>query len=123
MAEVWGADGTFKAPPALWLQMYTTRAVIEGYCLPCVYALLPNKSQETYKRMWGEIKNLIGEEVGRERMCTMDFERASINAPLETFPASSVAGCIFHLVQSLHRKAHQIGLFGSTRRVRTSVSG
>ena len=42
----------------------------------------------------------------------MDFERASINAFAETFPASSVAGCIFHLGQSLYRKVQQIGLSG-----------
>ena len=43
----------------------------------------------------------------------MAFASASANAPAETFPAvSSVAGCIFHLGQSLHRKVQQIGLSG-----------
>ena len=62
--------------------------------------------------MPGEVKNLIGEEVGRVRICTMDFASASASAPAETFQASSVAGCIFHLWQSLFWKAHQIGISG-----------
>ena len=40
----------------------------------------------------------------------MDFERASIDAYLGTFPESSVAGRIFHLGQALYRKAQEIGL-------------
>ena len=112
VAEVWGADGISKAFPALGLQVYTIRAAIEGYCLPCVYALLPNKSQGAHKRMWGEIKNLIGEEADRDRICTMDFGRASISAFTEAFQASSVVGCIFHLWQSLYRKVQQIGISG-----------
>ena len=64
-AEVWGADGTFKVRPALWAQLYTVHAVVDGYCLPCVYALLPSKSEETYNKMWSAIKDLIGEEDDR----------------------------------------------------------
>ena len=62
--------------------------------------------------MWGEVENLIAEEVDQVRICTMDFERASIDAFTEAFPASSAAGCIYHRVQSLYQKVHQIGLSG-----------
>ena len=106
-----GADGTFKVFPRLWLQVYTAHAAIGGYCLPCIYALLSDKSQETYIRMWREIKNLAGpEEDGQERLVSMDFERAAINAFPETPPQSDVAGCFAHLGQSVYRKVKEIGL-------------
>ena len=52
-ADVWGADGTFKVCHRLWCHLYTVRAVSKGYSIPCVYALLPNKPQGKYDRMWG----------------------------------------------------------------------
>ena len=100
-AEVWAADGTLKVCPTLWPQVHTVHAVVGGYCLPCIYALLPDKSQGAYLRMWQEIRNLLGpEEDGRERLVTTDFGRAAINAFLDTSPQSEVAGCFFHLGQS-----------------------
>ena len=109
-ADVWGADGTFKVCPRLWCQLYTVHAVTEGYCLPCVYALLPNKTQEAYTRMWGEIRVLLGDDYDKERVVTVDFERAAINALTETFPHATVAGCYFHLGQSHYRKVGEHGL-------------
>ena len=119
-----GADGTFKVFPRLWLQVYTVHAAIGGYRIPCIYALLPDKSQETYIRMWREIRNLAGPgDDGQERLVTMDFERAAINAFLEKFPQSNVAGCFFHLGQSVYRKVKELGLSGNTRPARTSAFG
>ena len=60
-AAVWAADGTFKVCPKLWAQLYTVRALVGGYCLPCVYALIPGKSQEVYTTMWEQIRVLAGE--------------------------------------------------------------
>ena len=59
-AEVWGADGASQVCPALWAQLYTVHAVVDGYCHPCVYALLPNESEEAYNKMRGALKDLIG---------------------------------------------------------------
>ena len=114
-AEVWGADGAFKVRPAVWAQLYTVHAVVGGYFLPCVYALLPSKSEEAYSRMWGAIKDLIGEEDDKDRVCTMDFEKASINAIHRASPQTSIAGCIFHLGQSICRKVQELGLSAKYR--------
>ena len=63
--------------------------------------------------MWKEIRNLLGpEEDGRERLVTTDFERAAINAFLDTYPQSEVAGRFFHLGQSVYRKVKELGLSG-----------
>ena len=40
----------------------------------------------------------------------MDFERAAINAVEETFPQATVAGCYFHLGQSVYRRVQGLGL-------------
>ena len=38
---VWAEDGTFKVRPKLRAQLYAIRALVGGYCLPCVYASPP----------------------------------------------------------------------------------
>jgi len=47
------ADGTFKLPPSLFQQLYVMHGYDEDdkFYLPCVYALLPNKTKPTYKLM------------------------------------------------------------------------
>ena len=92
-ADVWGADGTFKVCHRLWCQLYTVRAVSQGYSLPCVYALLPNKPQGKYARMWGEIRVLLGDDYDKERPVKVGIDRPSINALTATFPHAAVAGC------------------------------
>ena len=109
-ASVWGADGTFKVCPRLWAQLYTIHAVVDGYCLPCIYALLPGKSQGVYNTMWGRIRELVGEHADKERLVTMDFERASINAVEAAFPQVAVGGCFFHLGQAVYRRVQSLGL-------------
>ena len=86
------------------------RAVVGGCCLPCIYALLPGKSQGAYTTMWGKIRNILGEDADKERLVTMDCDRDAINAVGETFPRTAVAGCYFHLWQSVYRRAQCLGL-------------
>jgi hypothetical protein len=47
----WYVDGTFEIAPDLFKQLFTIQIVVNGYNLPLVYALLPNKKTETYQRM------------------------------------------------------------------------
>ncbi|KAI6656158.1 hypothetical protein LOD99_1491 [Oopsacas minuta] len=64
MLKIWLADGTFKSVPTLFCQLYTVHCLIggpnpleNGHLLPCVYALLPNKSIATYIKMWKVIRD------------------------------------------------------------------
>ena len=77
---------------------------------PCVYAPLPNKTHETYARMWGEVRAFLGGDYDKERLVAVDFERGSINALTATFPQPAVAGRYFHLGQSHYRKVIEHGL-------------
>ena len=47
----WFTDGTFDTVPLLYCQFYTIYALIDSRVIPCLYALLPNKSQATYIRL------------------------------------------------------------------------
>ena len=40
----------------------------------------------------------------------LDFESASVNAFRSAFPNATVAGCYFHLTQSVMRKVNEIGM-------------
>ena len=91
-ATVWGADGTFEVRPNLRAQVYTIHAVSSGYCIPCIYALLPGTSPGAYATMWGQVRDLVGDDADRARLLTGDFERAAISEFEETFPKSTVAG-------------------------------
>ena len=56
-AETIYIDGTFKASPRLFYQLFTVHAVYSGQHFPFVYALLPNKTTLTYNRFLPISKN------------------------------------------------------------------
>lgn len=43
-------DGTFKVTPSIFFQVYTIHVMYKDAVVPLVYALLPNKTEETYQR-------------------------------------------------------------------------
>ena len=54
-------DGTFKAAPKLWTQLYTIHGQKNGFTVPCVFALLPDKHKETYTRLFRQLKSWLTE--------------------------------------------------------------
>ena len=44
----WFCDGTFSTAPSVFFQIYTIHASVEGILILIVYALLPDKKEETY---------------------------------------------------------------------------
>ena len=72
-SEYWYADGTFKVCPAVFYQLYTVQAQYGEKIFPCMFALLPNKTQGTYTRFFHEANNLVGGHQPREILT--DFER------------------------------------------------
>ena len=110
-AEIWFADGTFKVAPSLWQQVYTGEAFVQGFTLPCFYALLPNKKGATYKRMWDIIFQLLGFEEDQQLPFIMqDFEKAALNALVKHVGLDNLGGCFFHFKQALHRHLQDLGL-------------
>ena len=64
--------------------------------------------------MWRQIRALVGEEdADAARMTTLDFARASINAAAAMFRDARIAGCYFHIGQSVYRMVQRLGLQGN----------
>ena len=110
------ADGKPKVRPKLWAPLYTSRALAEGRCLPCVYAILPGNPQRAYAAIrGGEIRALVGEGAGAERLVALDFERPSLNFIDATPPYAEVVGCYFYLGQSVFWRQQGIGIAAKFR--------
>ena len=44
----WFGDGTFKLCPEIYFQIYTVHALSNNDVLPCVFGLLPSKTEVIY---------------------------------------------------------------------------
>lgn len=101
------SDGTFStAPSRLFNQLYTIHGDYKGAVVPLVFALLPNKSEQTYTRLLDAVQEHV------RLMPTSwltDFERAAINVVERNYPGAST-GCFFHLQQCVWRKVVDLGL-------------
>ena len=73
----WYGDETFKVCPDLFFQLYTIHGQQNGNIYPCVFALLPNKTANTYVRFFQEVFNRLDNQPAD---ILVDFERAAINA-------------------------------------------
>ena len=104
-------DGTFKATPVLRSQLYTLHGAKNGYTVPYVYALLPDKRKETYTRLFTQIKVWL-EPFGLEQFSSflVDYEQGAFKAFLELFPDVNIEGCFFHFCKRLDFKVKQLGL-------------
>ncbi|CAG8586190.1 16058_t:CDS:2 [Cetraspora pellucida] len=85
-APYWIMDGTFKTVPTIFYQLYTIHAPVgpeeNSRILPLVYALMTNKSEESYRRFFNGLITFaqqIGIQLNPKWIIT-DFERAAINA-------------------------------------------
>ena len=72
-SEICHCDGTFSVAPDVFYQIYTIHGVIENAVIPLVYALLPNKTQNTYENFFGCLEQF-------EKKVVIDFEAAVRNA-------------------------------------------
>lgn len=104
----WCVDGTFKVAPQFFSQMYTIHSLIDGKAIPLIYALICNKQEVTYRRVFSKLKEI--DPLLEPESVLADFESASMNAIREVFPNSRIVGCFFHLAQSLWRKIQQCKL-------------
>lgn len=108
-------DGTFKRAPTPFYQLFTIHVDV-GSCdsstnvIPVIYALLPNKCENTYYALF----SLIRDEMGINIRCyKCDFEMAQINAVKSIYPNASVTGCYFHYIKNVWKKAVELN-FPST---------
>ncbi len=100
MKTVYG-DGTFKTAPPLFAQIYVILAKRQGFVFPVLYTLLPNKEQQTYVRLFNEIRREWLEF--EPDSFSIDYEIAVIRAVTEVFLDTHYFGCLFHLHQNIKK--------------------
>ena len=106
-ASNWFADGTFKVVPIQFFQLYTIHCEKDGYTIPCIYALLKDKRETTYNKLFNQLIEL---EPGLNPSNIMvDFEKVTLNA-LEGNFIAVISGCFFHLAQNVFRQIQSNGL-------------
>lgn len=98
MNGLWMFHGTRSCQPAL-----CDPAPVGGRCVCCVYALLPNKTQETYEEKLQAILDRCDELqlMPDPSLATVNYEKAEIQAlhsKLDEY--MGVKGCFFHLIQN-----------------------
>ena len=93
-------DGTFEVSPFIFFQLYTIYAIHNGGLIPCAFALLPNKRQVTYDRLFGEIMQHMQGHI------PMDFQ---MNSDAIAFIGVIIKGC-FYLSRNLWKKSQDNGL-------------
>lgn len=74
----------------------------DGWTIPLVYALLPNKKTESYKYVLEKISERRGLPLSPD-VVLMDFEQSEMRAVADVFPTAILQGCHFHYTQSLYR--------------------
>lgn len=107
-SEHWFADGTFKVCPEVFYQLYTVHAEQGGRIFPCVFALLPNKTEVTYTRFFREIFRVIDGNIPEDILC--DFERAAMNGITNNQPQVDIKGCFYHLCANVWKHIQSLGL-------------
>lgn len=104
----WLCDGTFKSAPTIFFQLYTFHAIVQDRVVACLYALLPNKREETYHQLLERILELRPNM--RPESVMTDFECAMKNAVNAAFDGVQVSHCHFHLCQNVFRHVQGKGL-------------
>jgi hypothetical protein len=89
--------------------MFTVHALVNKQTLPLVYALLPDKKQETYTRFFQMLADYI---VNEPIYISTDFEQGILNALRTNYPNAILNGCFFHLAQNLWKHVQTNGLVG-----------
>ena len=92
--------GHLRSVREFFFQVYTLHGLVQGRIIPCIYALLPDKSEDNYRRFFEEVRNTLDLEHSPQDIM-IDFEIAAINAAAATFEGTEMKGCFFHLCSNL----------------------
>lgn len=101
----WYIDGTFDISPKLFKQLFTFQIIVNGFNLPLVYCLLPNKKAETYKRMFDMLAGHLDARLIKSRITwRCDFELGIWGGIKESrlgIRNTKIEACYFHLSSSV----------------------
>ncbi len=97
----------FDEVPNSFFQLYTLHCRTGFTYSPFIYFLLPNKTAETYERMFQIVRQKVPIQPSK---LILDFEKGAHQAFHQVYPDVPTAGCYFHLKQSVLRKVQEFGL-------------
>lgn len=106
-------DGTFRASPKLFMQIYTMHIRVHGNFTPALFAFMPAKDEASYVRLLTLIvasataSHLVFAPAGTVIHC--DYEQAVIRAVRQKLNIEPT-GCLFHFGQCMYRHAQHVGL-------------
>lgn len=106
-------DGTFKVVPKPFHQLYTIHAILNyesdssRTIVPVIYALLPDKQEKTYVRLFQTLKRVMNIQIQHYKA---DFELAALNAVSHVFPAVKKTGCYLHFIKGIWKKSKQMDI-------------
>ena len=109
-SEEWFLDGTFEIVKlTLFAQLYVVvaRAPRSNLKIPCVFALLPDKTKATYMIMFKKLEDL---GVTGPMMAHIEFELGVYSSLKKVFPHSDLAGCDVHWKRNLRDNMREVGL-------------
>ncbi|KAI1721081.1 MULE transposase domain-containing protein [Ditylenchus destructor] len=101
-------DGTFKISPHHFSQVFVIMGERGGFVLPLCYALLPDKSQATYDKMFEMLVEVF--PLLEPESISLDYEMAVINSVKKAYGNNiKLGGCLFHLSKNMkgHLKQHR----------------
>ncbi|XP_050065493.1 uncharacterized protein LOC126554455 [Aphis gossypii] len=107
-SKIWYMDGTFKVAPTLFSQVYVILTEFLEGVHPAVYALLPNKKEQTYIQLISMINQLQPDLQPTSVSC--DFELGAITAIKNSFENINSFGCYFYLSQNFLKKVGELHL-------------
>ena len=104
-------DETFNSCPGRFYQLYTLHGYVEDTSYPLVFALLPNKTEQTYTRLFTMLKGALLQNnlFLTPQLVLMDFETSAKNALKAVFPQLTLKACFFHFTQCIWRKTQACG--------------
>ena len=74
-------DGTFKAAPRLFTQLFTLHGVFREHVVPLIFCLLPDKQRQTYYDIFGVLKRhlAIDDQELEPPTIISDFESGTLS--------------------------------------------
>ena len=109
-SDEWFMDGTFEmVKETLFSQLYVVvcKAPRSTLRIPCVFALLPDKTKATYSIMFQKLKEL---GVAGPKVAHIDYEMAVYSTMKKVFPATDLVGCDVHWKRNLRDNLREVGL-------------
>ena len=52
-------DGTFRCAPKFFHQLYIIHALVDGFCVPLVYACMEKRDKASYMRLFNVISRRV----------------------------------------------------------------